>query len=429
MRMLVLGAGISGRGAISLASRLGYEVAVYDRDPAALADLVDVTTHAGDWQAGWLQRVDVVVASPGIPEHAEPIASALETGIPIWGELEFAARHLTAPIVAVTGTNGKTTVTTLIAGMLEASGVAAAAAGNIGTALTDLVGSTPDLIVVEVSSFQLRFIEKFSPAVAVLLNIAPDHLDWHQTFDRYREAKANLIKNAGRDIPLIFDVDDPEARAVAVNGAAQQVPVSGIKRVPGGWGVDGDRLVLDGLELPLDEIPIDDPAYLLDLAAAGTAALIAGADPEAVAKIIRTFEPVVHRRTVVGTWAGITWIDDSKATNPHSALAAVAAYPSVVLIAGGRNKGLDLAPIVTHRNLRSLIAIGEAAQEILGAAERIPSIEAESMEEAVAAAKSLARPGDVVLLAPGCASFDMFDNYEQRGDVFRQAVRDMEEGK
>ena len=429
MRMLVLGAGISGRGAISLASRLGYGVAVYDRDPVALTDLVDVDTHSGDWQAGWLEGVDVVVTSPGIPEHADPIVSAIETGIPIWGELEFAARHLSAPIVAVTGTNGKTTVTTLIAGMLKASGVAAVAAGNIGTALTDIVGSAPDLIVVEVSSFQLRFVEEFSPAIAVLLNIAPDHLDWHQTFDRYREAKANLIKNAGPDIPLIFDIDDPEARAVAAGGSAQQVPVSGIKRVPEGWGVEGDSLVLDGLELPLDEIPIDDPAYLLDLAAAGTTALIAGADPEAVAKIIRTFEPVVHRRTVVGTWTGVTWIDDSKATNPHSALAAVAAYPSVVLIAGGRNKGLDLAPIVTHQNVRGVVAIGEAAGEIMSAVEKTPSVEAESMEGAVAAAKSLARPGDVVLLAPGCASFDMFDNYEQRGEVFRQAVRDMEEGR
>jgi UDP-N-acetylmuramoylalanine--D-glutamate ligase len=405
MRMLVLGAGISGRGAISLASRLGYDVAVYDRDPAALTDLADITTHSGGWQVEWLETVEVVVASP------------------------FAARHLTAPIVAVTGTNGKTTVTTLIAAMLEASGVAAVAAGNIGTALTDIVGLTPDLIVVEVSSFQLRFVEKFAPAVAVLLNIAPDHLDWHQTFDRYREAKANLIKNAGPDIPLVFDVDDPEARAVAVSGSAQQVPVSGTERVLEGWGVEGDLLILDGLELPLDEVPIDDPAYLLDLAAAGTAAIIAGADPEAVAKVIRTFEPVIHRRTVVGTWTGITWIDDSKATNPHSARAAVAAYPSVVLIAGGRNKGLDLAPIVTHQNVRGVVAIGEAAGEIMSAAGKIPSIEAKSMESAVAAAQSMAQPGDVVLLAPGCASFDMFDDYEQRGDVFRQAVRDMEEGK
>jgi UDP-N-acetylmuramoylalanine--D-glutamate ligase len=429
MRMLVLGAGISGRGAISLASRLGYDVAVYDRDPAALTDLADITTHSGGWQVEWLETVEVVVASPGIPEHAEPIVSAIETGVPIWGELEFAARHLTAPIVAVTGTNGKTTVTTLIAAMLEASGVAAVAAGNIGTALTDIVGLTPDLIVVEVSSFQLRFVEKFAPAVAVLLNIAPDHLDWHQTFDRYREAKANLIKNAGPDIPLVFDVDDPEARAVAVSGSAQQVPVSGTERVLEGWGVEGDLLILDGLELPLDEVPIDDPAYLLDLAAAGTAAIIAGADPEAVAKVIRTFEPVIHRRTVVGTWTGITWIDDSKATNPHSARAAVAAYPSVVLIAGGRNKGLDLAPIVTHQNVRGVVAIGEAAGEIMSAAGKIPSIEAKSMESAVAAAQSMAQPGDVVLLAPGCASFDMFDDYEQRGDVFRQAVRDMEEGK
>lgn len=429
MQMLVLGASVSGRGAISLAGRLGFDVAVYDRDPDALIGLADITKYTGEWHEVWLEGVDVVVTSPGIPEHAAPITSALEAGVPIWGELEFAARHLRAPIVAVTGTNGKTTVTTLIAAMLAASGLDAVAAGNIGTALTDLVGSTPDVIVVEVSSFQLRFIEQFSPAVAVLLNIAPDHLDWHGTFERYRLAKTNLIRNAGPDVPLVFDVDDPEARTVAADGRTQPVPVSGIRRVNGGWGVEGDRLVLDGVEVTLDEIPIGDPAYLLDLAAAGAAAIISGADPDAAAKVIRSFEPVIHRRTVVGEWNGVTWIDDSKATNPHSARAAVAAYPSVVLIAGGRNKGLDLAPIVTHQNVKAVVAIGEAAQEVVEAAGGKPAVEAGSMELAVVAARSMAAAGDTVLLAPGCASFDMFDNYEHRGDVFGQAVREIEEGK
>ncbi len=429
MRMLVLGGGISGRGAVRLAGRLGHDVAVYDRDPEVLAELSGVHTFGGEWQSDWLDGFDLVVTSPGLPEHSAPITAALAAGLPVWGELEFAARYLTAPIIAVTGTNGKTTVTTLIADMLNASGLRATAAGNIGTALTDLVGSTPDVIVVEASSFQLRFIEEFAPNVAVLLNIAPDHLDWHQTFENYRDAKANLIKNAGPDVPLIFDIDDAEAGRVAAGSSTLAIPVSGKSRIAGGWGVDGARLVLDGLELPLDEIPVSDPAFLLDLAAAGTAALLAGADTEAVGKIIRTFEPVNHRRTVVGTWGNVTWVDDSKATNPHSALASVAAFRSVVLIAGGRNKGLDLAPIVRHPSVRMVVAIGEAAQEIIASTDQTPSRTAGSMEEAVSAAATMARPGDTVLLAPGCASFDMFDSYEHRGDVFRQVVLEMEEGE
>ena len=201
MRMLVLGGGISGLGAVRLAGRLGHDVAVYDRDPEVLAGLPGIDTFGGDWQSDWLNGFDLVVTSPGLPQHSAPITAALAAGLEVWGELEFAARNLTAPIIAVTGTNGKTTVTTLITDMLSASGLRATAAGNIGTALTDLVGSTPDVIVVEASSFQLRFIEEFAPNVAVLLNIAPDHLDWHQTFENYRDAKANLLKNAGPDVP------------------------------------------------------------------------------------------------------------------------------------------------------------------------------------------------------------------------------------
>lgn len=429
MRLLVLGGGVSGRGALRLAARLGHALAVYDGNREAIVDLVDIERFHGAWRPEWLDNIDVVITSPGIPEHAAPIVGALQAGLPVWGELEFAARHLTAPIVAVTGTNGKTTVTSLIAGMLNASGLEAVAAGNIGTALTNIVGSSPDVIVVEASSFQLRFIEQFTPSVAVLLNIAPDHLDWHQTFEAYRDAKANLVRNAGPDVPLIYDADDREAAAVAGRAATTPVPVSGRQRDAAGWGVDGERFVLSGIDLPLDGLPVHDPAFLLDLAAAGSAALAAGAVPAAVIKTIQSFEPATHRRTAIGTWRGVTWVNDSKATNPHSALAAVAAYPSVVLIAGGRNKGLDLAPIVRHPHVRAVVAIGEAGPELLAAAEHVLASEAGSMNEAVAVARSMAESGDTVLLAPGCASFDMFDSYGHRGDLFRQAVLNLEEGE
>lgn len=427
MRLLILGNGVSGRGATRLATRLGHDVVVYDRDPACVADL-ELTTHHGDWQSEWFAGVDTVIASPGIPEHAEPIVEALRAGIPVWGELEFAARHLDLPLVAVTGTNGKTTVTTVIGDMLAASGLRATTAGNIGTALTDFVGSEADVIVVEASSFQLRFIDQFVPNVAVLLNIAPDHLDWHQTFEAYRAAKANLVRNADSSVPLIFDADDAEASLIARTASTTPIPVSGIQRSVDGWGVDGDRFILPGMELSMDRLPVGDPAFLLDLAAAGAAALAAGGDVEAVARTIEAFEPTTHRRTLVGSWNGVAWVNDSKATNPHSALAALDAYPSVVVIAGGRNKDLDVAPIAQHRNVRAVVAIGEAGPDILAAA-TVPSKGAGSMTEAVSIARGFARSGDTVLLAPGCASFDMFDSYAHRGDTFRQAVLDQEEGE
>ncbi len=290
-----------------------------------------------------------------------------------------------------------------------------------------MVGAGYETIVVEASSFQLRFIERFTPDVAVLLNIAPDHLDWHQGFRQYREAKANLVLNAGPNVPLVYDCDDPEASAVASTAASTPVPVSGIARVEGGWGVEGDLLVLPRLHLPLKDVPVEDPAFRLDLAAAGTAAALAGATPDAVRKAIEGFVPISHRRTLVGTWREVTWVDDSKATNPHSALAAVRAYPSVILIAGGRNKDLDLAPIVQRPEVKAVVAIGEAAGDILAAAAGSrPAVGAGSMGEAVKAASDLAAPGDTVLLAPGCASFDMFDSYGHRGEAFREAVLELE---
>ncbi len=213
---------------------------------------------------------------------------------------------------------------------------------------------------------------------------------------------------------------------MASTAASTPVPVSGIARVEGGWGVDGDLLVLPGLHLPLQDVPVEDPAFRLDLAAAGAAAVLAGATSEAVRKAIEGFVPISHRRTLVGTWHDVTWVDDSKATNPHSALAAVRAYPSVVLIAGGRNKDLELAPIVQRPEVRAVVAIGEAATDVLAAAGALPAVRADSMREAVKAASDLAEPGDTVLLAPGCASFDMFESYGHRGEAFREAVLELE---
>ncbi len=423
MRMLILGAAVSGVSAARLGRNLDADVLIYDQRPDALADLEadGFATRSGEWDPALLDGVDVVIASPGIPEHAGPIQDAIASPAPLWSELELAARHISCRVVGVTGTNGKTTVTTLIAEMLSSSGLSAIAAGNIGTALTSVVDMELDVVVVEASSFQLRFVETFAPDVAVVLNVAPDHLDWHGSYDAYLEAKANLVARATNHTPLVFDADDTGAARIANGSRARLVPVSGSRCPQGGWGIDGDNLILDGLHMPLAEVPTADVAFRFDLVAAGTAALSAGARPDAVRSAIRSFRPGAHRRQMVADVGGVAWINDSKATNPHAASAAVSAYPSVVLIAGGRNKDLDLAPLLGHPNLRAVVAIGEAAPDVIRAA-RVPVREALTMEEAVGFAAEFACPGDTVLLAPGCTSWDMYSSYAERGEVFKEEV-------
>ncbi|MBT8196925.1 MAG: UDP-N-acetylmuramoyl-L-alanine--D-glutamate ligase, partial [Acidimicrobiia bacterium] len=324
------------------------------------------------------------------------------------------------PVIAVTGTNGKTTVTGLIADMLVASGVDAVAAGNIGTALSTVALDPPALTVVEASSFQLRFIDSFSPSVAVVVNIAPDHLDWHGTFDAYVAAKARIFENQGPEDVVVVDADDAVASDLARQAPGRTIRVSGDRVTEDGAGFDGD-IVVGELRMLSPDVGA---SFLLDLAVASVAALESGATPAGVAGVIAGFSTGPHRRRLVGEWAGVQWVDDSKATNPHAAIAAVSSYPSVVLIAGGRNKGLDLEPLVTAPSVKAVIALGEAAEEIMALT---PSRRAATIDEAVAIADEIAVAGDTVLLAPGCASFDMFDNYAARGDAFVTAVRSTKE--
>jgi UDP-N-acetylmuramoylalanine--D-glutamate ligase len=421
MTALIIGAAISGRAAASLLSSIGDKVVVYDADPSALAGIDADQTHGGEWNASLLDGIDLVVTSPGVPEHAPPVRDSLAAGLPVWSELELGFRHLECPVVAVTGTNGKTTVTEMTARMLVASGVNATAAGNIGDPLCGVVGRQWDVVVVEASSFQLRFVDTFHASAAVLLNVAPDHLDWHPSPESYAAAKARILERQTADDVLVYDADDHGASAIALTAVARLIPVSGRTGPVDGWGPRGDALVLEGLEIPLDEIPRSDAVMLVDIAAAAQAALHMGATPAGVRSVATEFTPGPHRRELVGTWNGVTWVNDSKATNPHAALAAIRDHEWVVLIAGGRNKGLDVSPIPLEPNLRHVFAIGEAASEL--AATGGPVTVVGSLEEAVAMADEASRPGDTVLLAPGCASFDMFRSYADRGERFAAAVR------
>lgn len=421
MTVLVAGLAASGRASLDLLHKKGERVVAYDLNPDAVAGIHADEVHSGAWDKRTLQGVDLVVPSPGVPETSELIGDALEAGLPVWSELELGFRELDAtPLAAVTGTNGKTTVTEVATAMLVASGVEAAAVGNIGDPMTGSHVSGHQALVVEASSFQLRFIDSFRPDIAVIVNFAPDHLDWHPDVAAYGAAKCRIWENMGPGDPVVFDSSDPGAAGLVASADRRRVGVSGLERGRAS-GPDGEVMHLAGAEVPLRDLARNDAALLVDLAAGAEAARALGATTEGIAAAAVAYQPGRHRREVVASSRGVTFVDDSKATNPHAALAAIGSYPSVVLIAGGRTKGLDITPLATAESVRALIAIGEGADELL--MERDDAVAAGTMSEAVERAMSLSSPGDVVLLAPGCASFDMFESYGQRGDLFAEAVR------
>jgi len=308
--------------------------------------------------------------------------------------------------------------------MLNASGVAAVAAGNIGFPVCNLGAEPATVVVLEASSFQLRFIDRFHPVAAGITNVAADHLDWHLTVDAYAAAKARIFENMDDGDVLAYDTDDAGARDLVARAPCRTVPVSGTSIPQGGVGPADGSLVVEGATMPL---ATDDPSFVADLAIAAIVALSVGGTEAGIASVVGAFESGAHRRRTVGTKGGIRWIDDSKATNPHAARAAAASYESVVLLAGGRNKQLDLADIAPD-SVHHVVAFGEAAPEVATAFDG-PITVVGGLAEAVAAAHRVARRGDTVLLAPWCASFDEFDSYAARGDRFAELVGELEGSK
>ena len=421
MTALVIGLAVSGKAALDSLKEKGERVAAYDRRPEATVGIEADAVHTGDWDPSFLLGVDLVVPSPGVPETSQVMADVLSSGIPVWSELELGYRGLDGvPVVAITGTNGKTTVTELTAAMLLESGVDAAAVGNIGEPITGRGAADHDVLVVEASSFQLRFIDSFRPVAAAIVNFAPDHLDWHPDVATYGKAKSRIFENMAQDDLLVFDAADPGAVGLVASARASRVGVTGHER-QGDSGPEGSTMYLAGATVSLSDLERTDSVMLVDLAVAAEAARALGATAEGIAAAAVAYQPGRHRREVVARVGGVTFIDDSKATNPHAALAAIGAYASVVLIAGGRAKGLDIRPLARAESVTGLIAIGESAAVLLS--ERRDAVGAATMGEAVDRAISLSGPGDVVLLAPGCASFDMFASYGERGDIFAAAVR------
>lgn len=420
-RLLILGAGVSGLAAARLAVARGLTVTIYDSKPTGRALASGFGLASGPWDRLLLTGVDLVVASPGFSERSLPIVESLEFGVPIWSEIEFASRYVTAPIAAITGTNGKTTVTEATSMMLVESGVDAPAAGNIGKPLSDFAVGSHQALVVETSSFQLRFIETFHPVAAAVTNVAVDHLDWHGSVGAYSDAKKRVYLNQTAEDLLVYDADDEGASNIARDAPGQRFPVSGTRLPERGGGVENGRLVVGDVAVDIERLPGTGPVHLVNLAMSSALALRMGAVPEAVIEAAISYRPGPHRRELVLETNGVKWINDSKATNPHAATSSIRGHDSVILIAGGLAKGTDVGPIAHEPNLKAVLGIGEAGPEIVAAAGELGHF-VETLDRAVELAASLAGPGDTVLLAPGCASFDQFSSYEDRGGQFKEMV-------
>ncbi len=431
-RVVVVGAGVAGVAAARVLVEEGADVRVTETRPAErierLSELraLGVPVATGGHEAGHLEGATLVITSPGVPQDAPILAHAQALGIPIWGELELGARLCRVPFVAITGTNGKTTTTGMIASCLRAGGIDAVACGNIGHPFAVAAREGHEALVVEASSFQLRFVESFHPKISVLLNLSPDHLDWHGTLDGYVDAKTNIFRMQTSEDVHVGNRDDPLAQATSARAPAPAIWFRLGEPDVGEVGYRDEGLVarLDG-ESSLGSVDGERAGFRADAAAAAAAAMAFGASAEAVRRGLASFTPEHHRGEVVALVDGVRFIDNSKATNVHAALAAIDGVRDAVLIAGGRSKGVDLSPLVSRADrLRAVVTIGESASAIVAAFEgSVPVRVAPSIEEATGVALELAaRPG-VVLLAPACASWDMFEDYAERGDRFAAAAR------
>ena len=438
--VLVLGLGMSGQSAARYCGERGARVVAADERPASAIEALDALRAA----PGVREVVtgapfpdpadfDVTVPSPGVPE-----ARYRDRARAAWGDIELCGRALQIPIVAVTGTNGKSTTVRLVEAMLRSAGVRARAAGNVGEPALSLVGQALDVAVLEVSSFQLEATESFRPHVAVVLNVSPDHLDRHGDLAGYAAAKRKLLAHQHETDVAVLAFDDPIVRAFETHTEAEIVPFSlrGPIRETGhrrsAW-LDAATAVLceDGSlrRIDLSSSPLRGVHNLENTLAALTSVWVAGADPDAAIRGLIDFRGLPHRSELVGVVRGITWIDDSKATNPGAAMRSLAGQHDVIWIAGGRDKGLSYGELaeVAHKHVRHALLIGEAAAVIETAlAGRVPCETTGTLDEAVRVAAEIGRPGDRVLLAPACSSFDQFKNYEERGDRFREAVMRLE---
>jgi UDP-N-acetylmuramoylalanine--D-glutamate ligase len=436
-RVTVVGAARSGVAAAQLLVRRGAVVTLTDvRDQIDDADQLradGVMLELGGHQTATFMDADLIVLSPGVPSQQPLIESARRAGIPVIGELELASRWVRGRIVAITGTKGKSTTTTLAGRMLEAGGHRVLVGGNIGLALSAQVDqSTEDTIhVVEASSFQLESIELFRPWISVLLNFSPDHLDRHATIEEYADAKARIFVNQAPSDWAVINADDPGTLALASKGRARRLLFSLSGELGEGVVVAGDLIVRRGASgdeplVPLASVNLLGRHLIADVLAAAAVSSIAGVDSESMTRAVAGFTGLEHALEPVVDIAGVRFVNDSKATNIEAARRAIESFgEGVVVILGGRFKGgdfRDLAEPLTTRHA-TVVAIGEARPKILEALGSASVVrEAPDMAAAVRTAFASAAPGQTVVLAPACASFDMFRDYAERGRMFKQEV-------
>jgi len=447
----VVGLGKTGMALARFLKKRGAAVVVTDL--AAEEDLgpqvqelrqMDIVLEAGRHRPETFQQADLIVLSPGVPHTIAPVVRARETGTVVMGEIELASRFIEEPIVAVTGTNGKTTTTELLGDMLKRSGLDVFVGGNIGDPLIGYIdeGRRADAIVAEISSFQLDTIDHFRPQIAVLLNITIDHLDRYPDFEAYAASKMRIFENQQTSDIAVLNSSDPLVQSLTrdlknkklfypqacanedgavINGSRIRFQIND----PGPLDVSRQRQ----WSLDLSRIKLRGRHNLENACAAGLAAIATGARPEAIQEALDQFHGGVHRLEYLDTIEDVEFFNDSKATNVDAVIRAVQCFDKpVVLIMGGLDKGSDFEPLRNffRGHIKSLIVMGQAAGLIRTAVgDLTPTVAATSMEEAIKQARQAASPGDVVLLSPGCASFDMYDNYAQRGDDFRQKVMNL----
>jgi len=443
-RVLVVGVARTGAAtALFCAARGARVTATEERGEAALAEAARTLRDAGcalefgGHSNDIFLAQDLIVPSPGVPASLPGLVAARAAHIPVWSEIELAWRFLRGRFVAITGSNGKTTTTSLVGHILETSGMPVIVAGNIGTPVISRVQDSTEktITVAEVSSFQLEVIDSLRPDIAVLLNLTPDHIDRHGSFESYARAKARIFENQTERDVAVVNADDAESTQYAPE-KPQIYWFSRTKRVASGAFVQGDQIVFrrDGQDVPLlslADIRLRGQHNVENVLAAATTAFLLGVEPAAIAQGVRTFPGVEHRIEFVARIGGVDFFNDSKATNVDAAAKAIEAFNGgLLVILGGKDKGSSYAPLaeLLRQRARQAFLIGAAAQkieselsaELSGA---VPLTQAGTLDRAVTLAFERAQPGDTVLLAPACASFDQFENYEHRGRVFKQLVR------
>jgi UDP-N-acetylmuramoylalanine--D-glutamate ligase len=442
-RVLVVGLARTGVAAALFCAARGASVTASDsRTESEIGDAITklkdagVMLELGSHQQKTFLEQDLIVPSPGVPADEVHLQAARAKGVTIWSEIELAYRFLKGRLIGITGSNGKTTTTSLVEHILTTAGIQTILAGNIGTPLISCVEAMKDetCTVVELSSFQLELIDSFRPNIGVFLNLTPDHLDRHRTMEAYGAAKARLFENQIGEDAAVLNADD-----VATTPYAPSLPrvywFSRKQRVALGAYVRGREIVFrqDGAEevlLKLEDIPLAGSHNVENVLAAAAVTWLAGAPAKAIAKGVQSFAGVQHRLEFVAEIAGVRYYNDSKATNVDAALKALDAFPGrILIILGGKDKGSDYTVLQTALREKAILAllIGAAAEKIENQIAGSVALErAETLERAVETASHAAQRGDVVLLAPACASFDQFQNYEHRGRVFKDLVRQLE---